>query len=87
MIWIGELAAELKLHRSTVSYWLGHDIDSDPKKTRVKGKVFISDEAADEIRERHSRPSNYQGNKGGSPFAKKDLNYNWRKGLPTRISY
>ena len=87
MIWIGDLAAELQLHRSTVSYWLGHDIDCDPKKTRIKGRVYISDEAADEIRERHNRPSNYHGNKGGSSAGKKDLNYNQKRGLPTRISY
>lgn len=87
MIWLGDLAEELKLHRSTVSYYLNHDVDCDPGKKRIKGRVYISDEAAQEIRERHNMASNYIGNKGGSPFAKKDLNYNWRKGLPTRISY
>ena len=83
---IALLAKEYDVHHATVNRWINEDPTIEKFK---KGPyVFVSDEDADKIKEMvNKKKDRKSANPSGSNFAKKDINYNWRRGLPTRISY
>jgi len=86
LIWIVDLAEELGVYKGTVRRWVEDDIHME---THIEDhKLCLTEEDAQKIRD-HST-SNYKpgNNKTGQGFGgKKDVNYHWRKGIPTRISY
>ena len=86
MIQVTELATELKLHHTTVRYWINNELD-DITRIKIKGTIYLSEEDALKVKHRRDFPAHYGKNRSGENHAKFDINYNWRRGLPTRISY
>ena len=85
MIQLSLLTEELGRNITTINYWIVEDAHIE--KIRTGGKTYISDEDANVLRkisiEKRRIGSN---NKSGKHFAKNDVNYNWRRGFPTRIT-
>ena len=84
MIKVVDLAKDLGRVRVTLSTWileLGIQVEVGEYNIH-----YITEEDADRLRERNLKPKT-GGNKTGFSGSSADVNYHWRKGIPTRISY